>query len=80
MTKTFTRNDMIRYFYSEMLPHESEDFARMLKTSFQLREEFESLKTTLIHLDKSMVEPPQRVTDQILDFSEHFDRTGEPAV
>ena len=69
MTKTFTRNDVIRYIYDEMTDQECATFRDLLKVDSQLREDWHMELHLKDQLSKSLIDPPARVTDAILRYS-----------
>ena len=69
MTKTFTRNDVIRFLYGEMQEDESESFCEILQTDSDLREEYLDQLILINQVEKTIINPPKRIIDNILTYS-----------
>ena len=69
MTKTFTENDLLRFIYGELTPQEKKEIDLSLLTDGSLRAQLREMEEMLEQLDKVQVKPPQKVVNNILDFS-----------
>jgi len=58
MTKTFTRDDLIRYIYDEMLPEEAVELQQAMLCNGALQEEYKALRTTVSLLDELLPQSP----------------------
>jgi hypothetical protein len=69
MTKTFTRNDVIRYVYNELNTKEKKDIELAMLLDQDLAEEFYELSKAQRGLNRIVKEPSKRVIDNILNYS-----------
>jgi hypothetical protein len=69
MTKTFTRNDVIRYAYNELNNEEKQNIELAMLLDQDLADQFYELSRLKRSLNKIAKEPSQRVIDNILDYS-----------
>lgn len=69
MTKTFTQNDMIRYFYWEMPENEAKEFQLLLESNPGFNSDYQVFKDTLQSLDGASMNAPKRVIENILAYS-----------
>ncbi|HXA02649.1 MAG TPA: hypothetical protein VNW99_11715 [Cytophagaceae bacterium] len=69
MTKTFTRNDVIRYVYNELNTKEKSDIELAMLLDQDLAEEFYELSKVKRTLNRIVKEPSKRVIDNILNYS-----------
>jgi hypothetical protein len=69
MTKTFTRNDVIRYAYNELNTEEKQDIELAMLFDPSLADQFYEITNLKRSLNKIVKEPSQRAIDNILDYS-----------
>ena len=69
MTKTFTRNDLIRFIYKETSPGESREIRKALLFDNQLLTQFKELKEVVRILDIQDEYPSQKILNNILEYS-----------
>jgi hypothetical protein len=69
MTKTFTRNDLIRYIYHETTEREQEEIKQELLVNNKLFEEYKDLAEVSMELDSFELRPSEKVVNKILNFS-----------
>jgi len=69
MTKTFTRNDLIRYIYQETTEREKEEIEQELLVNNKLFEEYKDLAEVSMELDSFELRPSEKVVNKILNFS-----------
>ena len=69
MIKTFTQDDLIRFLYQETTEEENLELKRALKHDSELALQFNELKATIKNLDDTLIEPSQKVIDNILNYS-----------
>jgi hypothetical protein len=69
MTKTFTQNDVIRYFYNEVTPHEKQDIENALLWDNTLVEAYQELVEMEFVLNKIQKEPSNQCIENILRYS-----------
>lgn len=69
MTKTFTRNDLIRYIYNETTENEKKDIEQELLINTKLFEEYKDLAEVSMELDRFEMSPSEKVINKILNFS-----------
>ena len=72
MIKTFTRNDIVRFLYGEMTESEIADFRMSLSSDYYLKESLKDHMTLLEDMDKSMINPPERIINNILTYSQNY--------
>jgi hypothetical protein len=70
MTKTFTRNDVIRYAYNELNTEEKQDIELAMLLDPSLADQFYEISNLKRSLNKIVKEPSQRAIDNILDYSQ----------
>ena len=73
MIKTFTPNDVIRYFYNETSEEENEAIAKALIIDAELLEVYMQLKQSTEKLDEIQKEPSECVINNILNYSKSKD-------
>jgi hypothetical protein len=69
MTKTFTRNDLIRYIYHETTESEKEEIEQELLFNNKLFEKYKDLAEVSMELDRVELSPSEKVVNKILNFS-----------
>ena len=69
MTKTFTRNDLIRYIYNETTENEKKEIEQELLLNNKLFEEYKDLAEVSMELDRFEMSPSENVIIKILNFS-----------
>ena len=69
MTKTFTRNDLIRYIYQETTESEKKEIEQELLLDNRLFEENKNLAEVSMELDRIELSPSQKTINKILNFS-----------
>lgn len=69
MTKTFTRNDLIRYIYNDTTENEKKDIEQELLLNNKLFEEYKDLAEVSMELDRFEMSPSEKVINKILNFS-----------
>jgi len=69
MTKTFTRNDLIRYIYQETTESEKKEIEQELLLDNRLFEEYKNLAEVSMELDRIELSPSQKTINKILNFS-----------
>ena len=69
MTKTFTRNDLIRYIYQETTEREKQKIEQELLLDNKLFEEYKNLAEVSMELDRIELSPSQKTINKILNFS-----------
>jgi len=69
MTKTFTRNDLIRYIYQETTEREKKEIEQELLLDNRLFEEYKNLAEVSMELDRIDLSPSEKTINKILNFS-----------
>ncbi len=69
MIKTFTQNDVLRYYYNETSEQESAEIKQALIINADLMEVYKQLKSTGSLLNEVKKEPSKQVIDKILNYS-----------
>ena len=69
MTKTFTRNDLIRYIYQETTESEKKEIEQELLLDNKLFEEYKNLAEVSMELDRVELCPSEKTINKILNFS-----------
>ena len=69
MTKTFTRNDLIRYIYQETTESEKQEIEQELLLDNKLFEEYKNLAEVNMELDRIELSPSEKTINKILNFS-----------
>jgi hypothetical protein len=69
MTKTFTRNDLIRYIYQETTESEKQKIEQELLLDNKLFEEYKNLAEVSMELDRVDLSPSEKTINKILNFS-----------
>jgi hypothetical protein len=69
MTKTFTRNDLIRYIYQETTEREKQEIEQELLLDNKLFEEYKNLAEVSMELDRVDLSPSEKTIKKILNFS-----------
>jgi len=72
MTKTFTRNDLIRYIYHETTAREKEEIEKELVLNTKLFETYKDLAEVSMELDRFELSPSEKTINKILDFSKNI--------
>lgn len=72
MTKTFTKNDLVRFLYDELTNDEKRALSQALLTDNELQHELEQLRSVMSELSKVSYKPSKRSVDKILDFSKGY--------
>lgn len=73
MTKTSTRNDLIRYIYGETTKEETELIEKEILCDNSCYDEFGELLDVKLSLGRIKEEPSQQVVSKILDYSKSFE-------
>lgn len=68
MTKTFTRNDLIRFIYRETTEEETQEISRCLSTDAELERQYRELLITTQGLQKARLEPSAGVVANIMNY------------
>lgn len=76
MTKTFTKNDLIRSVYNELTAEEQAQIERTAIQDPAVEESLKELEETRDSLNELMVSAPQRSVDKILAYSRDYEATG----
>jgi hypothetical protein len=66
MTKSFTPNDLLRYFYQEMSEGENELVVQALRSDDHLMQDYLDMLSTLDQLNQLMLTPSEKVVKSIL--------------
>jgi len=69
MTKTFTQNDLIRYYYKETTEKESSKIQNALICDPVLQDQYKEICRMLKELNKVQLEPSEKSVEAILKFS-----------
>lgn len=69
MIKTFTHDDLLRYFYRETSDTETKELEHALLCDPGLLESFKDLKFAFNSLDSLIMEPSERPVENILNYS-----------
>lgn len=69
MTKTFTRNDLIRYIYQETTEREKKEIEQELLLDNKLFEKYKNLAEVSMELDRIELSPSEKTINKILNFS-----------
>ncbi len=69
MTKTFTENDVLKYFYNEVSKLEKEKIEDFLSCNNALTEFYCELLTTEELLEGKLEKPTEKTIQNILDYS-----------
>ena len=75
MIATFTRNDIIRYVYSETSEEENFLIKQTLLTETHLQQFYEEMLETKQVLDQFQAHPSERAYQNILAYSRSFNST-----
>ncbi|MEM7548326.1 MAG: hypothetical protein AAF363_01530 [Bacteroidota bacterium] len=70
MIKTFTQNDLISFIYNETSREKKEEIEKALLCDIQLQEEINKLKEAVKSLDEVVLNPSNKVINNILKYSE----------
>lgn len=76
MTKTFTKNDLVRFVYKELKEEEQNQITNSAIQDAELEEAIKELEATRDSLDNVMASPSQKSVDHILAFSRDYEATG----
>ena len=68
MTKTFTRNDLIRFIYRETTEEETQEISRCLSSDAELERQYRELLITTKGLQKARLEPSADVVANIMNY------------
>ena len=69
MTKTFTQNDLIRYYYKETSEKETKEIQNALVCNPSLQEQFKEISLTIRELDNVQLDPSDKSVNAILEYS-----------
>ncbi len=69
MTKTITRDDVLRYIYNETSLEENLAVERQLILNAALMNFFKEAKETISKIDRFELKPSESVTNRILNYS-----------
>ncbi|MEM0939623.1 MAG: hypothetical protein AAF600_11700 [Bacteroidota bacterium] len=72
MTKTFTKNDLVRFLYDEVNEDERLEIKESLRSNIVLRDSLEELKEAMSMLDNFSVKAPNDVVSKILQASKNL--------
>ena len=72
MTKTITRDDVLRYIYKETSNEETVAIEKQLLVNTHLMEFYNQTKETIRKINELQIEPSQSVQNKILDYSGSF--------
>lgn len=72
MTKTFTSNDVMRYFYGEVSKDEKNEIEEALAFSNTLQDMYCEIEESAKMLRKATLQPAQHTIDAILQYSKSF--------
>ena len=73
MIKTFTPNDVVRYYYNETSEEENKAIAQALIIDADLLEVYMQLKQSADKLDEAQKNPSEKVINNILNYSKSMD-------
>jgi hypothetical protein len=73
MTKTFTPNELIRYYYKETSEKENRNIQNALICDPLLQEQYKEISKIIRLLDKVKFDPSDRVIKTILNYSRNTD-------
>ena len=76
MTKTFTKNDLVRFVYRELSEEEQNQIRNWVIQDPELEDSIKELEATRDSLNKVLVSPSQRSINHILNFSRDYQATG----
>ncbi len=76
MTKTFTKNDVVRFVYKELSEEEQNQIKNSAVQDPELEDSIKELEATRDNLNKVMASPSQKSIDNILAFSRDYEATG----
>lgn len=76
MTKTFTKNDVVRFVYKELSEEEQNQIKNSAIQDPELEDSIKELEATRDSLNKVMASPSQQSIDNILAFSRDYEATG----
>ena len=80
MIKTFTPNDVIRYFYKETSEKENKEIENAMLFDSELRDTYFELCVITKELDKARKEPSDRTVNKILQYSQSVTDDNLPIV
>ncbi len=69
MTKTFTQNDVLKYFYNEVSKLEKEQIEDFLSCNEVLRSYYKGLLDTESVIDQNLARPSDLTVSNILNYS-----------
>ena len=72
MTKTFTKNDLVRFLYDEVNEDERLDIKEALSTDMELRSSLDELEEAKSLLDRFSMKAPEEVVARILYASKNL--------
>ena len=72
MTKTFTQNDVIRYYYNEVSAQEKHSIENAMLWDNDLVDYYQELVQLEYSLNKIKREPSERAIENILNYSKSF--------
>ncbi len=76
MTKTFTKNDLVRFVYKELSEEAQEQVKYSAIQDPELEDSIKELEETRDRLNEVMVSPSKPSVDKILAFSRDYEATG----
>ena len=76
MTKTFTKNDLIRFVYNELSPEEHTQIALTAIQDPTVEDSIKELEEARESLQEVMLRAPQRAVDNILAYSRDYEAAG----
>ena len=72
MTKTITRDDVVRYIYKETSNEETVAIEKQLVVNASLMEFYNQTKETIKTIHELQIEPSQNIQKNIMDYSGSF--------
>lgn len=72
MTKTFTKNDLVRFLYDELTQREKTALEQALVTDNDLQNQLEQLRAVTSELNNVQFAPSKRSVNKILEFSKGY--------
>ncbi len=72
MNKSFTQNDLLRFYYNETDYGETKAVEKALENDFKLKQQYQTLCQTLDKIDQAYMEPSETTIDIIREHSGHF--------
>ena len=69
MIKTFTPDDLLRYYYKDTSVEESKEIEIALLTDERLEQEWQQLQEDMQMFDSLLLKPSEAVTDRIMQWA-----------